>query len=82
MQKQLQVPVDEEGDYFSIWELRGVSPQDEERLAYYERSADTGSFGRERFLAGGGMCADSSVVSDQGSWRREGACVYQCRGNG
>ena len=51
-QKQLQIPVDKEGDYFSMWELRGTSPQDEEQLSYYEKAADLGTFDRERFALG------------------------------
>jgi ABC-type lipoprotein release transport system permease subunit len=51
-QKQRQIPVDEEGDYFSVLELRGLGPQDEERLACYERASDMGTLDRERFISG------------------------------
>ena len=51
-QKFLGVPVEKEGDYFSVWELRGLGPQDEEWLSYYEKAADLGAFDREAFLAG------------------------------
>lgn len=51
-QKFLRVPVDEEGDYFSIWELRGLGAQDEKQLSYYETAADLGTFDRESFIAG------------------------------
>lgn len=51
-QKNLGVPVDEEGDYFSMWELRGIGPQDEIQLSYYEKAADFGVFDKEAFLTG------------------------------
>ena len=40
-QKYLGVPVDEEGDYFSIWELRGLGAQDEKQLSFYETAEDS-----------------------------------------
>lgn len=52
MQKLLNVPVDKEGDYFFLWELRGISPQDEEQLSCYARAAGLGCFDRERFISG------------------------------
>ncbi len=51
-QKNLRVPVDKEGDYFTMWELRGLGPQDGERLSYYEKAADLGTFDREAFIEG------------------------------
>ena len=40
-QKYLGVPVDEEGDYFSIWELRGLGAQDEKQLSFYETAEES-----------------------------------------
>lgn len=51
-QRFLDIPVNTEGDYFSIVELRGISSEDEVHLSNYERWADTGTFNRESFLAG------------------------------
>lgn len=51
-QKKLDIPVDKEGDYFSVGELRGIKPRDEERLLYYEEEADDGIFDRDRFTSG------------------------------
>lgn len=51
-QKYLGVPADEEGDYFSVWELRGLGPQDEKQMSYYETAADLGTFDRESFIEG------------------------------
>lgn len=51
-QKYLGVPVDADGDYFSMWELRGLGLQDENQLSYYEKAVDMGTFDREAFIAG------------------------------
>ncbi len=51
-QKQRAIPFDQEGDYFSLGELRGISPQDAERLSYYEKVVDTGKLNEASFAAG------------------------------
>lgn len=51
-QKNLGIPVDKEGDYFSVWELRGISSRDEEMLSCYEKETNIGNFDRVRFLSG------------------------------
>lgn len=52
IQKQLSIPFDKEGDYFALAELRGISPQDAERISYYEKAVDMGGLNEEPFAAG------------------------------
>ncbi len=43
---------DKEGDYFSLIELRGVAPDDREKLTYYKEAVEEGEFHEDRFNAG------------------------------
>lgn len=52
IQKRRSIPHDKDGDYFSLWELRGISPEDSQRLSYYEKTIDLGEFHKESFAAG------------------------------
>ena len=51
-QKSQGIPTDKEGDYFSVWELRGINPQDEAWLSTYETGAGDGTFDQNRFASG------------------------------
>lgn len=45
-------PYDKEGDYFTLNEIRGVSPQDKERLSGYQDAVEDGELDKEAFNEG------------------------------
>lgn len=51
-QKGLGLPFDKKGDYFSLLELQGISPQDERKTSYYEKHMDEGDFDETLFEEG------------------------------
>lgn len=51
-QDKIRKSVDQESDYFSVSEIRGVSPEDEQLLSAYEKEEKQGVLDRRKFDAG------------------------------